>query len=159
MAASHLPHTSNNSRPQHQGPLRKAGHLTDTKLIYLVSRTRCAMAEQQQNNPLAALFPSPPQFFESFTAENLNRIEDIRKAEAGQSSYSNEQGSADKGSTGYQLPVRIFDLPTELRFLQPPPPPADGKYRSFGDVYDVSTLIMCDYKTLIIDSCPKLYLH
>jgi len=36
------------------------------------------------------------------------------------------------------LPIRLLDLPIELRWLQPPEPPSDGKFRCFGDLFDMN---------------------
>jgi len=87
------------------------------------------MAEQQQANALAAAFPSPPPFWQHFTPENLSRIAALRAA------------STPDGKGGALLDAaraRLLDLPPELRFLQPPEPPAEGVYRCFGDIYNLN---------------------
>ena len=86
------------------------------------------MEEQQQQNALAAAFPAPPPFWQNFTPENLNRISELRAAQS--------QASA-KSDPAIELPIRLLDLPAELRCLQPPEPPAEGIYRCFGDQYNV----------------------
>ncbi|ESZ94301.1 hypothetical protein SBOR_5297 [Sclerotinia borealis F-4128] len=75
------------------------------------------MADQQQPPPnqIAAVLPSPPFLWKQFTPENVEHIEKLRAGK-----YAN-QGVTDKLS--YKLPPRILDLPSELRFLQPPEPP------------------------------------
>ncbi|KAF8850113.1 MED7-domain-containing protein [Acephala macrosclerotiorum] len=86
--------------------------------------------EQPQEAPaLATAFPAPPPFWQSFTKENLDRIKELRGVAPTSKDYD--------GATG--LPRRILDLPPELRLLQPPDQPADGKYRLFGDIYDLNT--------------------
>lgn len=106
------------------------------------------MAEQQQANALAAAFPSPPPFYQYFSSENLERIAALR-AES-----QNEPGGTgpEKKTSGDSRPqtLRLGDLPLELRFLQPPEPPAEGKYRSFGDLYNVGA------DTMYYLSEPKL---
>jgi mediator of RNA polymerase II transcription subunit 7 len=86
------------------------------------------MADQQQGNALASAFPSPPPFYQHFTEENLARVAVLR---AGKDSDSSQKdGSLTK-----------VDLPTELQYLQPPDPPAEGTYRSFGDLYNVCRVL------------------
>jgi mediator of RNA polymerase II transcription subunit 7 len=91
------------------------------------------MAEQPQPNALAAAFPTPPPFWQHFTPENLDRITELRVVQVGPASKSLDPATA--------LPIRLLDLPPELRFLQPPEPPADGVYRVFGDVYNVGAFL------------------
>jgi mediator of RNA polymerase II transcription subunit 7 len=86
------------------------------------------MEEQQQQNVLAAAFPAPPPFWQNFTPENLNRISELRAVQS--------QAFA-KPDLATELPIRLLDLPAELRCLQPPEPPAEGIYRCFGDLYNV----------------------
>jgi mediator of RNA polymerase II transcription subunit 7 len=99
------------------------------------------MTDQQPSSALAAAFPSPPLFYQHFTPENLDRIATLRAAQ--QSGQANT--SPDTHTTSGEAPtsnpaLRLLDLPPELRFLQPPEPPSDGVYRSFGDKFDVSKL-------------------
>jgi mediator of RNA polymerase II transcription subunit 7 len=95
------------------------------------------MAEQQPANTLAAAFPTPPPFYQHFTTENLDRIAALRaeKQETNTASSGPSDGPSDPDDA--RLPLRILDLPPELRFLQPPEPPAAGIYRSFGDIFNV----------------------
>ncbi|KAI9736584.1 MAG: Mediator of RNA polymerase II transcription subunit 7 [Claussenomyces sp. TS43310] len=95
------------------------------------------MAEQQQANALAAAFPSPPPFYQHFTPENIDRIATIRADHPADSSQlqSEQQKMEDEAQS---KPLRILDLPSELRFLQPPAPPSEKRYRSFGDFYDLN---------------------
>lgn len=88
------------------------------------------MAEQQPANALGATFPAPPPFFQHFTPGNLERIAELRSAAEAES--KKDHSSADA------VPIRLLDLPAELRFLQPPQPPADGTWNCFGGRYFVS---------------------
>ncbi|TVY38259.1 Mediator of RNA polymerase II transcription subunit [Lachnellula subtilissima] len=83
------------------------------------------MDDPQPPNPLAAAFPAPPPFWQSFTPENLERISKLRAPQ-------NRNRREENG-----LPPRILNLPPELRFLQPPEPPVEGVYRCFGDVFNL----------------------
>ena len=87
------------------------------------------MAEQPQANALASAFPTPPPFWQHFTPENISRIEALRAAE------SDPEAKPVDPADG--LPLRILDLPPELRWLQPPEPPSNGIYRCFGDTFNV----------------------
>lgn len=88
------------------------------------------MDDQQNAPPLAAVFPAPPPYWQSFTASNLERIAELRGA---------QKTSAKNYDASKELPLKILDLPTELRWLQPPVPPAEGTYKCFGDQFDVYT--------------------
>lgn len=99
------------------------------------------MADQPPSNALAAAFPSPPPFYQHFTAENTQRIATLRTAQEAEetSSSAAPDPPKDKAKDTARAPLRLLDLPPELRFLQPPEPPANGIYRSFGDLFNVST--------------------
>lgn len=87
------------------------------------------MDEQQEPHSLASTFPNPPDFWKAFTPDKIARIEELRRAHA-----------ADEGSDveGADIEVvRIANLPEDLIALQPPPEPADGRWRVFGDQYMV----------------------
>ncbi|KAK5996487.1 Mediator of RNA polymerase II transcription subunit 7 [Cladobotryum mycophilum] len=83
------------------------------------------MAEQEPHS-LASTFPNPPPFWQEFTPGNVARIEELRRAHSGSKAGANEANGAS---------VRIPDVPEDLICLQPPPEPADGKWRVFGDQY------------------------
>jgi len=95
-----------------------------------------AMDEQQQPSSLAAAFPAPPPFWQSFTPENLTQITSLRAAQSLVST---------KTDPAKELPIRLLDLPAELRCLQPPEPPAEGIYRCFGALYNVSWRLKGEY--------------
>ncbi|TAQ83873.1 hypothetical protein B7494_g7803 [Chlorociboria aeruginascens] len=83
------------------------------------------MAEQAN---ASTAFPTPPPFWQHFTLENLNRIVELRRVQLGGETKKTDTNAAS---------FRPLDLPTELRYLQPPEPPADGIYQSFGDYYNL----------------------
>jgi len=75
------------------------------------------MTEEQQDQP-KSYFPAPPQFFQQFTESNTSALEDARR--------SSVPGTP-----------RVLELPPELRYLIPPAEPTDGKWRNYGDLYEV----------------------
>lgn len=79
--------------------------------------------QQQQQQQQAATWPPPPPFYKDFTEENIARIEELRREKA------QRLGIQDISQ------VRLDNLPRELRHLEPPPEPADGTWRVFGDRY------------------------
>jgi hypothetical protein len=107
---------------------------TRIRLLSFLQSEKATMEEQQQQNALAAAFPAPPPFWQSFTPENISAISSLRAAQA-QSSPS----SKFELDPAIELPIRLLDLPAELRCLQPPEPPVEGIYRCFGDLYNVRT--------------------
>jgi mediator of RNA polymerase II transcription subunit 7 len=95
------------------------------------------MAEQPQANALASAFPTPPPFWQHFTPENISRIEELRAAQSGPEAKPVDPADG--------LPLRILDLPPELRWLQPPEPPSNGIYRCFGDTFNVRNFDVLGY--------------
>ena len=85
------------------------------------------MAEQPQPATISAAFPAPPPFYKSFTPQNLERLQAHLKS-TGQPTQPPTASTPD-----------VLSLPAELRNLIPPPPPAEGKYRSFGTLHQVSS--------------------
>lgn len=81
---------------------------------------------------LQNFFPPPPPFYKHFTSKNLDRLNKLKES-AETERDENEQELANSGLTKQQ----ILNLPAELRYLIPPEPPTDGKYRSFGEWHDV----------------------
>lgn len=100
------------------------------------------MADQQEPLSLASTFPNPPDFWKAFTPDRIAKIEELRRAHAAD---EDEDADADADAEGASTDiVRIANLPEDLIALQPPPEPADGRWRVFGDQYMV---------------CAALYLH
>ncbi|KAL9068087.1 MAG: hypothetical protein Q9161_006440 [Pseudevernia consocians] len=89
------------------------------------------MADQPQPGTISAAFPAPPPFYKSFTPQNLERLQEHLES-------SGQTASPATQPTTAPIPA-IFSLPPELRNLIPPPPPAEGKYRSFGTLHEVSS--------------------
>jgi len=81
------------------------------------------MAEQQPS-ATKALWPAPPPFYKHFTKQNIGLLRQIRKDHASHTAQKNEDGSTQD--------IDILSLPHELRYLIPPAPPADNKWRAFG---------------------------
>ena len=94
-----------------------------------VSLASAAMAEtqHQQATPMKAPFPAPPPFYKHFTSDNLAQLRRLRK-EAGVPTNRKVESSDDA-----QAEVDILSLPTELRYLIPPPPPSSTQpFHAFG---------------------------
>jgi mediator of RNA polymerase II transcription subunit 7 len=80
-----------------------------------------------------ANFPIPPPFYKHFTKDNLAQLRQIRKEKTGSQLTDNNEAS----TTGEPKDLDITTLPADLRYLVPPPPPADGKWRTFGAQHDL----------------------
>lgn len=80
-----------------------------------------------------ANFPIPPPFYKHFTKDNLAQLRQIRKEKTGSQETSHDETSATEQSKDFDITA----LPTDLRYLVPPPPPADGKWRTFGAQHDL----------------------
>ncbi|CAI6101252.1 unnamed protein product [Clonostachys chloroleuca] len=80
------------------------------------------MADQEQST--SSTFPNPPPFWQDFTPDNLNRIEQLRK------SFAEANPTRD-------VPTRLPDIPESLINLQPPAEPKDGRFRIFGEHFTV----------------------
>ncbi|KAK7517953.1 MED7 protein-domain-containing protein [Phyllosticta citriasiana] len=91
------------------------------------------MADEDVDNVVSTQWPAPPPFWKHFTPENRARLKELQGASRGEDTLisSSENAHKDDGS-------KPLDLPPELRYLVPPEPPASGKYRSFGDQYDIN---------------------
>jgi mediator of RNA polymerase II transcription subunit 7 len=85
------------------------------------------MAEEQQQE-FHSIFPQPPPFWKNFTSENLERLAQYKKEAA------DSAGATDGGDPSEQLSAsQLLELPSELRCLIPPEPPADDdEYRVFN---------------------------
>jgi mediator of RNA polymerase II transcription subunit 7 len=81
------------------------------------------MDEQQEPHSLSSTFPNPPDFWKAFTPDRIAKIEELRRT------HTADEDGADS--------VRMPNLPEDLIALQPPPEPADGRWRVFGDQYMV----------------------
>lgn len=82
----------------------------------------------EEEVPDATYYPGPPPFWKSFTAENFDRLEQLKK-DAGVSTEKDFGNAAPSLSA-----VQLLDLPAELRYLAPPSPPADdNEYRVFNE--------------------------
>ncbi|OSS47062.1 hypothetical protein B5807_10103 [Epicoccum nigrum] len=83
-----------------------------------------------EDGPLLNFFPDPPPFFKHFTTENLARLKEAESAVS-----SGDDAAHEDLSTGPKLsPEQILALPTELRYLIPPPPPSnDESFHVFGE--------------------------
>ncbi|KAF7195526.1 Mediator of RNA polymerase II transcription subunit 7 [Pseudocercospora fuligena] len=83
-----------------------------------------------ESKPMAALFPSPPPFYQHFTKQNLSRLRQLRK-EAGVLDTTSDTSSQDKKD------IDVLALPPELRYLVPPSPPSASKFNVFGAEVDL----------------------
>ena len=79
------------------------------------------MAEQQQS---ISAFPTPPPFYKHFTKQNIGRLRQLRKEAGVPTAHPDTHDEAKQD-------VDILSLPSELRFLIPPPPPS-GDITAFG---------------------------
>jgi hypothetical protein len=79
---------------------------------------------------VASTFPDSPPFWRDFTTEKVDRMESLRRRYADQ--------------TGLDIStiVRVPDVPEDLVNLQPPPEPADGKWRLFGEQLTVCVRLL-----------------
>ena len=93
------------------------------------------MAEQSQARQLSTAFPTPPPFYKHFTKQNVVKVRELRKEAA-----KNRNGEAEDESQAADA-MDVLSLPPELRYLVPPEPPTDGRYKSFGADYDVGILL------------------
>ncbi|KAG9243738.1 MED7 protein-domain-containing protein [Calycina marina] len=66
----------------------------------------------------APQYPPPPYFWKTFTTENVAKYEELRKKQTDSDTQASEA-------------TPLLNLPTELRFIQRPPPPADGAWKNF----------------------------
>jgi mediator of RNA polymerase II transcription subunit 7 len=79
---------------------------------------------------LTAAFPPPPPFWKEFTAENVEKLEKIKREAA------KSHGDSPKKKWS-QAELRTLDVPPELRHLIPPEPPKSGSYSVFGETQSV----------------------
>jgi mediator of RNA polymerase II transcription subunit 7 len=82
------------------------------------------MAEEEQQE-FHSMFPQPPPFWKSFTTENLERLAQLKKDAA--------DATGDSTQSPQLNASQLLELPSELRYLIPPEPPADDEeYRVFN---------------------------
>jgi len=87
------------------------------------------MDDEDQAAVSRSTWPPPPFFWKDFTPAAIERIDQLR----------HERSTAD-GITDPQAvqSIRLEGLPRELRNLQPPSEPADGRWRVFGANYQLA---------------------
>jgi mediator of RNA polymerase II transcription subunit 7 len=84
------------------------------------------MADQPiDTSSASSTFPDPPPFWRDFTTDKIERMESLR------SRYADQTG-LDVSNV-----IRVPNVPEDLTNLQPPPEPADGKWRLFGETVTV----------------------
>ena len=72
-----------------------------------------------------SVWPEPPPFYKHFTPENVERVKQL-KADAA-------AAHSDNASSPQLLASQLLNLPTELRYLLPPEPPAaEDEFYIFG---------------------------
>ncbi|KAH7397366.1 MED7 protein-domain-containing protein [Pyrenochaeta sp. MPI-SDFR-AT-0127] len=85
-----------------------------------------AQQQQQDEDLILSFFPDPPHFYRHFTAENLERLKQLKN----ESAASDEENDHSAPQLSLE---QILALPTELRYLVPPEPPADDEeFNVFG---------------------------
>ncbi|KAI8931619.1 hypothetical protein NX059_011271 [Plenodomus lindquistii] len=78
--------------------------------------------EEDVDPPALSFFPDPPPFFKHFTTENIARLKELEDEALGGDGIA----AKDAPTTAPTLSAdQISALPTELRYLIPPEPPAD----------------------------------
>lgn len=83
-----------------------------------------------EDGPLLNAFPDPPPFFKHFTTENLERLKETENEASNGAERSTDTAKASSRLSTEQ----ILALPTELRYLIPPPPPSDNEsFHVFGE--------------------------
>ncbi|KAK5124984.1 hypothetical protein LTR85_001174 [Meristemomyces frigidus] len=89
------------------------------------------MAEQPR---MAAPFPAPPPFYKHFTKQNTAQLRQLRK-DAGVPAHHDQDATT---TTDQRPNLDILSLPPELRYLIPPQPPTDNKFKAFGIPHDLN---------------------
>ena len=94
------------------------------------------MAEQNAApRSITAPFPAPPPFWKHFTEENVSRLEAIIKSHTSDTSITpNAQARSLKPAE-----LRALEVPQDLSYLIPPPPPTGDSYEVFSDTINVQS--------------------
>jgi mediator of RNA polymerase II transcription subunit 7 len=84
-----------------------------------------AQQQDEDENIVISFFPDPPPFWKHFTTANQERLQQVAKESA---TVIDDTKPVITRPFGASLSAeQISCLPTELRYLVPPPPPADEK--------------------------------
>lgn len=83
-------------------------------------------------NKVTAAFPPPPPFWKSFTPQNLDKLEELKK----DGQVQQDEAGGKEGSWSPE-DLRALNVPQELQFLVPPEPPSAGTYSLFGELQTV----------------------
>ncbi|KAF2766651.1 hypothetical protein EJ03DRAFT_329912, partial [Teratosphaeria nubilosa] len=94
-----------------------------------MAEQQAAVAIPQPPAPLRAPFPAPPPFYKHFTKHNVAELKRLRKEAA--------SSSADTDADPLTTNLDITALPSELRYLLPPPLPQTSTFHSFGATHDL----------------------
>ncbi len=84
------------------------------------------MAEAGQQRGVTAAFPPPPPFWKHFSPANIERLEKLKNE-------IERQKDDKRKKTWSPTPLRILELPPELRYLVPPEIPTTASYNLFGE--------------------------
>jgi mediator of RNA polymerase II transcription subunit 7 len=83
--------------------------------------------------PTKANFPIPPPFYKHFTKDNIAQLRQLRKEKTG----SQDTDDIENFIAANPQKLDTATLSADLRYLVPPPPPTDGKWRTFGAQHDL----------------------
>ena len=89
--------------------------------------------EEEEQAAVGSAFPAPPPFYQTFTPENIDRLQKHLESEKGFSSTTFRTTEPTIGT----LPD-IASVPSAIRNLVPPPAPQDGTYSLFGTVHTIN---------------------